>query len=39
MDSNYKDEVKWLVNLEALLREFRNIPFFNENLRYLGPTL
>jgi hypothetical protein len=39
MDYNHKEEVKWLVNTEALLREFRNIPYFDETLRYTGPTL
>ena len=30
MDPNSKDEVQWLVNVEALMREFRNIPYFDE---------
>jgi len=39
MDPNHKDEVQWLVNVEALMREFQNIPYFDESLRYHGPTL
>jgi hypothetical protein len=39
LDPNYKDEIKWLVNVEALLREFRNIPYFDETLRFQGPCL
>jgi hypothetical protein len=39
LDPHYKDEIKWLVNTEALLREFGNIPFFDETLRFDGPTL
>ena len=39
MDPNHKDEVQWLVNVEALMREFQNIPYFDESLRYNGPTL
>jgi esterase len=39
IDSNHKDEVKWLVNVEVLLRDFKNIPFFDETHRYHGPAL
>lgn len=39
LDPNHKDEIKWLVNVEALMREFGNIPFFDETLRYEGPCL
>ena len=39
LDPNHKEEIKWLVNVEALLREFRNIPYFDETLRFTGPTL
>ncbi len=39
MDPNHKEVVQWLVNVEALMSEFRNIPFFDETLRYYGPTL
>jgi pimeloyl-ACP methyl ester carboxylesterase len=39
LDPNHKDEIKWLVNVEALLREFRNIPYFDESLSFHGPTL
>eukprot|EP00347_Sterkiella_histriomuscorum_P019495 403341410 len=37
MDPNHKDEVKWLVNAEALFKEYDNIPYFDEQLRYQGP--
>ena len=37
MDPNYIDEVKWLVNAETLFKEYDNIPYFDENLRYEGP--
>jgi len=39
LDPNHKKEIKWLVNVEALLREFRNIPYFDESLSFHGPTL
>ena len=39
MDPNHKDKVKWLVNVEALVRDFINIPYFDESLRFYGPTL
>ncbi len=39
MNPNHKDEVQWLVNVEALMREFRNIPYFDESLRFHGSTL
>ena len=39
MDPNYTDEVKWLVNIESLIKDFKNIPYFDESLRYYGPIL
>ncbi|TNV85972.1 hypothetical protein FGO68_gene4011 [Halteria grandinella] len=39
LDPNHKEEIKWLVNVEALKREFINIPYFDEELRYQGPCL
>jgi pimeloyl-ACP methyl ester carboxylesterase len=37
MDPNVKTRVEWLVNTEILLREYENVPYFDESLRYEGP--
>ena len=39
MDPNVKDEVRFMVNIEALHREFKNIPYFDTNLKYFKPAL
>ena len=38
MDPNYRDKVKWLVNVDALYNEFKNLLYFDESLRYYGPV-
>ena len=38
-ENGWDDPVKFAINLDALKREFANIPFFDETLRYYGPAL
>jgi len=33
------DNVKWLVNARSIHTNFNNIPWFDESLRYYGPSL
>ena len=35
----YDDPIKYAINIETLLRQFSNIPYFDESLRYEGPSL
>lgn len=35
----FDDPVKFAINIETLRREFQNIPYFDESMRFTGPAL
>ena len=36
-DPNSDDALKWLVNIDTFHDNFSEVPFFDEELRFLGP--
>ena len=39
LDPDHQEQIKFLVNVEAIHKNFKNIPYFNTKLRYQGPSL